>query len=372
MGSDDQNEPSAAVWDRMSELPTSNPDRMISDLQSAYHRTHFVEDLVRGVVFILEDNSRRLDEASDRATRDRLLRERAKASLFAGRLTLFDTWAPVVARGYLTMACDTAVEAGDDALAAGALGHLAFVLARENLASAGAGHLQVAREYAERAGVPALVSWVGAVEAEILGALLPDGGQRVLDDATVALDREASAAVPVWFDYYSAARLDGFRGQALLAAGQGPAAREALTRALADLEPGAVKQRAVLLADLAASCLCGDSPDVEQAAAVGLTAVNELGRTCYQAATERLAGLRARLEPWCTSAAVRALDEALAERGGDVVFHASGSPSQACHPPCSTSQAISPYPACPGWTPSPAARSVSQSSWATRGVKQSM
>jgi hypothetical protein len=282
-------------------------------LRTLYHGTYSIVDLVSRVSAGLLVNSQRLADARGTVDRRRLLIERADAALLAGRLALFDTWAPVEARGHLVAACEAAVEAEDDALAAGVFGHLAFVPAREGLPRAGAAYLRLARRHAERSGVPAIVSWVGAVEAEILGPHLQDGGMRALDRAVDDLHRPPHAPIPAWFDYYSAARLDGFRGQALLAAGQGEAARRALTRSLADLEPHAVKQRAVLLADLAASGLCGPDPDVEQACAEALQAATELGRTRYQAAAERLAALRARLVPWQRTRAVRQLDDLLSE-----------------------------------------------------------
>jgi hypothetical protein len=121
---------------------------------------------------------RRLTAARTEADRRPLLVQRADAALLAGRLALFDTWVPMQARGYLAIAGEAAIEAGDDALAAGAFGHLAFASMREQLPRAGAGYLGLARRYAERAGVSAIVSWVGAAEAEILGPLRPDGGLR--------------------------------------------------------------------------------------------------------------------------------------------------------------------------------------------------
>jgi hypothetical protein len=281
-------------------------------LRALYHGTYSIEGLSQAVSAYLAENSQRLREARGNPARRRLLSERADAALLAGRLALFDTWIPVAARGWLALACEAAVEAGDDALAAGAYGHLAFVSAREELTRASTEYLGAARRHAERACIPALTSWVGAVEAEILGPLRPDGGLRALDEAVRVLDSAAAAPTPPWFDFYSPARLDGFRGQALLAAGRGEAAREALSAALADLEPDAVKQRAVLLADLAASHLCDRSPDLEQAAAEAMRAAVELGRTQYQAAAERLAVLRERLEPWQSSAVVRDLDDVLA------------------------------------------------------------
>jgi hypothetical protein len=252
-----------------------------------------------------------LSEARSTGPRQHLLVQRADAALLAGRLAVFDHWSPVEARGHLTAAAEAAIEAGDQALAAAAFGHLAFVPAREGLPRVGEVYLRLAHLHAERCGVPAIESWVEAVTAEILAPFRPDAGVRALDRAAAALDRSLDAAVPTWFDFYSPARLDGFRGQVLLAAGRGAAARDALTTALAELEPDAVKQRAVLLADLAASGLAEPEPDIERVAAEALRAATELGRTRYQAAAERLATLRSKLTPWRSTAAVRDVDDAL-------------------------------------------------------------
>lgn len=285
-------------------------------LRRLYHGTYCVDQLARRVRDCLNENARRLRHGPVGPERRSLLRRQADAALLAGRLALFDTWAPVVARGYLTMAYEAASEAGDDALAAAASGHLAFVPAREHLTTACRDYLRIARRHAERSDVPTLVSWVAAVEAEVLVTAEPRSGLQALDRAVDALAAAAGAPVPGWFDYFSAARLQGFRGQVLAAAGRGDAARDALRRGLADLEPEAVKQRAVLLADLAGSHLCDREPDVEQIAALMLRAACQLGHTQYLAAADRLGALRERLEPWRTVRAVRDLDEALA--AGDV------------------------------------------------------
>jgi hypothetical protein len=285
----------------------------LEDLRSLYHGTYSIADLTSRVSAYLLVNTQSLVGVRTAAGRRRLLVDRADAALLAGRLALFDTWTPFEARGHLTAAVEAAMEAEDDALTAGIFGHLAFLPMREGMPGAAGSYLRLAQSHAARCGVPAIASWVGAVEAELLGPSRQDGGLRALDRAVDDLGRSRSAPVPAWFDYYSAARLDGFRGQVLLAAGRGAQARDVLTRALADLEPAAVKQRAVLLADLAASGLCDPEPDVEQIAAEAVQAAEELGRTRYRAAAERLSSLRARLRPWGRTRAVRDLDEALSE-----------------------------------------------------------
>jgi hypothetical protein len=281
-------------------------------LRLLYHGTYSIDHLAQAVRGCLSVNSRELGSARGETERRRLLSVRADGALLAGRLALFDAWEPIAARGYLAMAREAAAEAGDDALAAAVCGHLAFVPAREHLLRASAEYLAAARRHADRSGLPTLRSWVAAVEAELLGPARGDRGLRALDRAVEAMSGAAAAPTPPWFDFYSPARLEGFRGQVLVAAGRGAAAREALTRALGGLEPDAVQQRAVLLADVAASSLCEPAPDIDQVAAEALHAATELGRTGYAAAAERLAAVRARLDPWRDAPAVRSLDDALA------------------------------------------------------------
>lgn len=283
----------------------------MATLRVLYHGTYSVGQLAHWVEIYLFHNKQRL--TSDVAKRPRLLRERADAAMLAGRLALFDRWRPIEARGYLTTACEAAVAAGDPALAAGAFGHLAFIPARERLSGVSAVYLNAARRYADRSGVPSLASWIAAVEAEVRVSGEPGEALRALDRAAGTLARPPGEPKPDWFDFYSAGRLDGFRGQVLVAAGRGGEGRQALGRALAALEPDAVKQRSVLLADLAASHLCAPDPDLERVAADATHAATELARTGYRAGADRLVRLRRQLEPWCDARAVRDLDEVLDE-----------------------------------------------------------
>jgi transcriptional regulator with XRE-family HTH domain len=178
----------------------------------------------------------------------RLLRNHGEVALLAGRLSFFDLHDPMAARAYYGMALDSSREAGDQHLSAATLGHMSFVPAASGGLSAAADLLHGAEKYAAKATV--LPSWLAAVEAEIHAKA---GETKASLDAIDRAERSLDGAneVPTWMDYYDETRLQGFKGFAYLAARKPEEARVALSKALATLDAGAVKQRAVFLADLA-------------------------------------------------------------------------------------------------------------------------
>jgi hypothetical protein len=119
--------------------------------------------------------------------------------------------------------------------------------------------------------------------------------------------------MPAWFDYYSADRLNGFRGYTLLKLRRGDEARQVLTTALGGIGPSAVKQRAVFLIDIATSHLTGDVPDVDHACQLASDGATSLAMAGYATASDRLCEFRAQLQPWEHTSAVRDLDDRLAE-----------------------------------------------------------
>ena len=95
----------------------------------------------------------------------------------------------------------------------------------------------------------------------------------------------------------------------MLVAGQGRAARETLKRVLEELPEDAVKQRAVILADLAASAVIEKSP--ETACEYLEAALDQLGHYWYATAMDRVKTVRKSLRNDESLPAVRALDERL-------------------------------------------------------------
>src|SRR5262249_28947343 len=149
--------------------------------------------------------------------RRRLLANQSQVALLAGRLAFFDLSDPLTARGYLTMAYDSAVAAGDTPLIAGALGHLGFVPAATAQWSAAADHLDPAFAHADH-GAPSIVrSWLAAAASEVRTNAGDHRGALVaIDDAKRLEQATSEAPAPPWFDYFDTSRLQGFEGYALL------------------------------------------------------------------------------------------------------------------------------------------------------------
>jgi hypothetical protein len=303
------------------------PERVVGDLErfetemaalrGLYHRAASPVSLLELARGHLDDLTQLLRRRTPKRTRTRLHQVRSEVALLGGRLTFFDLQDSMAGRAYFTIACEAAVQVSDEALSVAALGHLAFAPSREGDTAAALAHLGEAAVHARRAGVPGLSSWLSAVEAEVVAGVDPPAALRALDLARLSLGHAKDAIAPPWFDYYSAARLEGFAGAALLAAGQPDAARQALGAALGGLEADAVKQRAVLLADLAATYLADDHPDPGRACALGIESAAILKTAGYATGRERLVQLRSRMRRLPGQSidrqSIHRLDEALAD-----------------------------------------------------------
>jgi len=167
--------------------------------------------------------------------------------------------------------------------------------------------LEGADKYAAK--VTVLPSWLAAVEAEIRArAGETRASLNAIDRAEGAL--VAAHEVPAWMDYYDATRLKGFKGFAYLAAGKPEEARNALGDALSTLDAGAVKQRAVFLADLATTFVY--EGEVDKGCELAGEAAGALTRAGYATSAERLHEVRELVRPWQDRASVKELDERLA------------------------------------------------------------
>ncbi|MBT8227169.1 MAG: helix-turn-helix transcriptional regulator [Dactylosporangium sp.] len=279
--------------------------------RSLYHSANSPADLLGLTRNHLASTVDVLRSASSGSRRLRVLRNRSEIGMLAGRLAFFDLHDPTAARGYYGLAYEAATQAGEHALASAALGHLAFVPASEGNVTAAAAYLGGAVEHADSTGTPILRSWIAAIEAELLASADPEASLRALDQAEDMLGHPSQAAVPNWFDYYSADRLAGFRGYTLLKLGRAEQARTALSTALAGLAPTAVKQRAVFLTDVASTYLNGNA-DVERACSLATDGVANLALAGYATAKDRLRAFRMQLRPWEHMSAVRSFDERLA------------------------------------------------------------
>lgn len=241
--------------------------------------------------------------------RRRLLENYAQVALLAGRLAFFDLREPMAARAYLNLAFESAHEARNGALAAGALGHTSFLAAADQRYAAAANYLEGASRYV--ANAPIIQSWLSAVEAEIhtnAGAIHP--ALTAVERAHTLLSESRGEPVHAWFDFYDDVRLAGFAGFAYLCAGRLEEAEVALREAAARLPAEASKQRSVLLTDLATVHI--RRREIDDAARLALEASDALAQAGYATATERLRAFQAQLRSWKDHPGVRLLDERLA------------------------------------------------------------
>jgi transcriptional regulator with XRE-family HTH domain len=279
--------------------------------QALYHSTAPAA-LMTPVVAHLETLGDILQQGPERAERLRLLRNRARVATLAGRLAFFDLRNNMAARAYYSVALEAAREAGDHLQAAAALGHVAFIPASEHSFSTSLDYLHGAARHVEKHPHNGVASWLHAIESEMqTNAGSSKAALIAVDRAREALNRPAALGGELpWFDYYDATRLAGFAGYATLRAGRLGDAREALTGAVAEMPRTAVKQRAVLLADLATVELQGG--DLDRACALAGDAADQLHQAGYATGAGRLHEFRAAVDHWKTSTPVRALDGQLA------------------------------------------------------------
>ena len=285
--------------------------QLSADYQRLYHTAEPTE-LIVPVLAFGRTSSRLLTERLDPAVRRDLLEVHGQVALLAGRIAFFDLHDRSTAVGHFALAFDAARELEAQALAAAALGHMAFVPAAELNWGAATEYLWRSHRHADRAGIPLLSSWSAAVESEILTMSgQPSRAMDALERAGAAAE-SATRSLPSWFDFYDTARLQGFRGYTLLQNGRNEEARQALEHALAGLPATAVKQRSVVLVDQATAHLRLD--DLPLACDKAGDAAAELHRAGYATGTDRLRQFRAGVEPLRQHRAVRELDVRLTGR----------------------------------------------------------
>jgi hypothetical protein len=214
----------------------------------------------------------------------------ARSALLSARLAFFDLGRPAVAARCHDVALAASAEAGDHALAAAVLGHMAFLPAgrdpegARNLASAALRHTDYDVS-------PLVRSWLHCVLSEIdARAGAAPAARRQVDAAESALRDDHGHPPPTWFDFYDAGRFEAFAGYAALAAGELPEAARRLAGALDAIGPRGAKQRSVIFADLAAA-----GADDDRAADCLDQAVGVLRADWYQTGLDRVRAARPRL-----------------------------------------------------------------------------
>ena len=240
-----------------------------------------------------------------------LARALAESAMLAGRIEFFDLRRPDSAAETFVRAMQFAEDAGEQLLGAAILGHAAFLPGWEGDRDGAAERLLAARAYARRAAAPALfIAWLDAVEAECLTRCGDTAGALgVLARAESSLATADPGALPPWMDWFSAVRLAAFKGNAALMAGHVRRARDTLVAVLDALPASDVKQRSVVLADLAAVEVA--AKDVRAACVRAEEALDALSEIWYATGMERIRRLRQTLRPWQNEQCVRDLDDRL-------------------------------------------------------------
>lgn len=277
----------------------------------------------------------------------------ARSAMLAGRIAFFDLQAPQDSAWYYEIGVAAAHEAGDPALAAAVLAHHAFIpayagrreparaligqaqaminpdfsalqkswmwaVASEIEAKLGAGQAAVAA--AGRAREALGQDAAGVAEGSDTARMSDDistqstiNAQSYADDAsrsTAGTEIAADGEVPGWLDFFDGGRLAGFLGFAHLSAGAPGPAYAALQQSLDALPAAAVKQRAVVLADLAAAALATD--EVEHCASLLDQALGIVTDHWYATAMRRIQAVHGALVPYKSVRTVREFDERLA------------------------------------------------------------
>jgi len=228
---------------------------------------------------------------SANTTTRRLAAAVAESALLTARLAFFDLAQMSLADEAFDLAQDAVEVAQDHALSAVILAHRAFVPGFAGHAGPAHEYLRAAQAHARYDAGPLLRSWLHCVEAEIdARTSQPQASLTRIRAAEDALT--SSGNDPVWLDFFSEARLDGFAGNALLLAGNHKAAAPRLQHALDGLGDGQTKQRAVLLFDLAVA----QAPsDAARALATAQHACELLSGDGYAAAVQRIPAVRTAL-----------------------------------------------------------------------------
>jgi transcriptional regulator with XRE-family HTH domain len=230
-----------------------------------------------------------------------------ESAMLAGRIAFFDLKRAEPAQADLGLALDATEKSGDHALAAAVLAHMSFVALHSGDAAAARDLLSAAFAHSVHRTTPLTRAWLNCVRCEITASLddeavsLASLGRAESLLADVGNDEEAE-----WFDFFDASRFAGFAGHANLLLGRTAEARLPLQASLAQLSPEAAKQRAVVLADLAASHV---DDDLEAACGLTAQALDQLSDSWYATGYERVQSVRRQLTPHQQTRHVRELED---------------------------------------------------------------
>ncbi|GAA1858991.1 helix-turn-helix transcriptional regulator [Myceligenerans crystallogenes] len=209
----------------------------------------------------------------------------AETALLAARVALFDLSRPQLAERCFATARTAVGQTLDHDLAAAITAHHAFVPGFAGDAAHARPHLAEAAAHAAQSESAWLRSWVNCVAAEVHARTGHPARSRAHIAMAGAELTDHDELRPEWFDFYDPARLAGFAGNAELLGGDPQAAQTWLTSALDGLDEKSIKQRPVLLLDLAAASA---ELDPDQAVGHAEEAMSIMENAPYATAVDRM------------------------------------------------------------------------------------
>jgi tetratricopeptide (TPR) repeat protein len=231
-----------------------------------------------------------LQSARNQGARADLALPVAETALLVARMAFFDLQRPEVAQDYFDVALDAAVESGDRAMQSAVLTHMAFVPAFAGIP--GPARALMARAHRAALGAVSATqqSWMLAVEAELEAKLgNPDQAASLIGRSEAALHADSEPA-PQWLDFFDAARLASFKGYCLLSAGRPQSAARALEQTLRTLPENGIKQRSIVLADLAQARV--QQGELDESVRLLGSAISTLQENWYATGVERVDSVR--------------------------------------------------------------------------------
>ncbi len=249
-----------------------------------------------------------LESAPPQAKRTRLAVVAGEFAQVAGEI-LFDLKENEQAEQYYNVAIAAAEVAQDDVMRAVALGRKSFLPIYEANARSALPFLQQAHLLTAHNAPMMLRAWLSAVEAEALANVYDETACRKALDRSerfLAVAQPAEAPLPR-FNYST---LLGYKGVCALHLKQPQHAQAALNESLKIMEPHRLRHKAIVLVDLATSYVL--QQEIEEACRCAAQSLMLIAELKSSRVFQRVIGLRAQLEPWHTTAAVKRLDEQIA------------------------------------------------------------
>jgi tetratricopeptide (TPR) repeat protein len=301
----------ALALDRPSRLDAAILDELADRLATYHHLddelgSAQVSALVLGYLHTVDEL---LKGSLTEETRTRLTSLAGEAASLAGWL-FHDLGQDQAAESHLRLAHRAANEAGDQALAAFALGRLSVVQTRRGNNTQALALTEEAAAVGPRSPSAKVSTYVATVESLTrANAGDREASRRALDRADEALGRSDAANDPPWIYFVDEALLTSWKGMTYVRLGRWADAEETLTTGLATLDPSFVRERSDILIDLAT--VRTRQQEVDEASRLLGEALEVTVATGSSRMLQRIRDLRRELQPWSETASVKALDDQL-------------------------------------------------------------